>query len=667
MTLTTSRFYWLIALLLSLIMHSCNALFDEDMIGFDIENEASILDQRVTYINEAIDVLGTDVDLNLRSVPIEQVSLCLTPQYKIEDGYTTLIDGVYEQDLIIEEGELVCINVTGEFTGGVKLDGGTLVVLGSAKLNWLTALSGVVIVNPSGTIESAGFNLNEHITFANYGEIIMPPWASLVLSGQFENYAEFVARSVYVNDGAQFYNSGTLKITQNASISSTLQNFGTVNVGNFLHLNARGSLLNRCTLLVGGNMTHNGELYNYAYLEIGERFYVNENDKFVMQSGALIKANQVFINDDISSVDEGLSVIYAQDEILHRKGNIANNVLLTHNEEDCYLPSSDCSPGIGREPRFSLLFELEAPELDGETLSATCVQSIGDKVLISYHLNGEKYGAAMDVLRLNGNERPELVQTLFAPSYDFNEFKIDNVVTNGLRRMWVVGAKNTVDNAAVLLEMQLKDGEIHDPQYRMLSLQGSSGNSVVKHGHNLLTISGSQGGLTQIDYRSFTLSAFSPISNAKYLSSLDDDLVCLIAGEDSAQLMYFASGDYSEPCASKKITPISPYNGKLVVFLDEAKSYVSCATSGLKVYDSHSLTEVGEYSQNVSSTNGVSCDRNFVYLANGADGLHILEKNRLNKIGHYAFDGSANYVSILGQYIFLADGRGGLKVVYREQ
>lgn len=663
------RLQYLLALLL-VLAYSCDQSIPVSD-SFELEEDATVLAERITYINEAIDIFDTASIPTARSASGQLSTIALTPQYDLGDGYTTIIEGTYFHNLQINEGDVVCIAETGDFSGAVKLNGGALVVMGTAKLSWLSGVSGTIINNPTGTIESNGLSLNKNITFANYGLIDMPSWASLTISGQFENYADFTSNAIYINNKGRLYNSGNIEVKQNISISSVFHNHGHLTVGNSLHVNTNGELLNNCNMTIGANMTHNGYLVNNAYIEIASRFYVNSNKGFEIQGGALIKAERVFVNDDITSSGNELAVIYAADKIFHSKGEIADNLILTTDESDCFVPSTDCSPGIGDEPRYTLLFEIEPPLLNGQLLSATCVQVVDDMAYVSYHMNGEDYGAAIDVLELNGTNEPTLVQTLFSSSFDFNELKMDDVLTNGKRRMWVMGAQQMNDNtsfesAAVALEVLLRDGFVFDFYHRILDLKGSSGNSIVKRGNELIAVSGSKGGLTLIDYDAFAKTDYVPLNYAKYLNCLGDDAVSLTASLAGAQLMHY-SDDLHSPDVTAGIGSITPYDGKLVVHLDDDKTYISCATNGLKVYNTSTLEEVATYQESSSSTNCVTSDEDFVYLANGSEGLVILGKEKLNKVGDYAFDGSANFVSAFGNYIFLADGRGGFKVVYRVQ
>lgn len=666
------RLSLLMAVLFAAIIYSCDHTLDVSE-NFEFEEDASVLAQRIKYINTPIDLLHQAKSLVHRQAKSHLSSFVLTPQYAIEDGYTTLIDGVYQQDLEINEGELVCITATGEFLGGVILNGGTLVVLGKAEFTSLSALRGTIINNPSGMIVSQGFSLNKNVTFANYGSLVLPAWASVVLNGQLENYSELSFKTLYINNDGKFYNSGTMNVVKNIAIDAVCHNYGTLVVGGFLYLNTNGELFNNCSIVVGDNATLDGVLINKSYLEVGNCFYINANSACEMQGGALVKAKRIFINDDITSDGSAVAVIYAADRIFHNGGEVAENLVLTSDESSCYLPSSDCSPGIGVEPRFTLLFEIEPPMFQGQLLSATCVQVVDNMAFVSYHMNGEDYGAAIDVLELDGANEPAIIQTLYSSAFDFNELKLDDVLSRGKRRMWVVGAlqmtqHNNFKSAAVVLEVMLRNDVIFDFYHNIIDLKGSSANSIVKRGDELIAVSGSNGGLTVIDYDSFSFSNFIPLKNAKYFECLGDDAISLTASVNGAQLRHYRAGDtYYSPDITTSIDPISPYDGKLVVHLDNDKSYISCATQGLKIFKTSTLEQAGAYQSPSNSTNCVTSDDDFVYLANGAQGLVILGKDKLNKIGEYISDGSANFVSAFDKYIFLADGRGGFKVLYREQ
>ncbi|HQQ03132.1 MAG TPA: hypothetical protein PLH30_09150 [Bacteroidales bacterium] len=74
------------------------------------------------------------------------------------------------------------------------------------------------------------------------------------------------------------------------------------------------------------------------------------------------------------------------------------------------------------------------------------------------------------------------------------------------------------------------------------------------------------------------------------------------------------------------------------------------------------------------NTNAVSADANYIYMANGAQGLYIAQPpasgTEVEIIGIWdeeKYPGSANHVYSDGSYIYLAKGvEGGLKIIKQE-
>lgn len=104
--------------------------------------------------------------------------------------------------------------------------------------------------------------------------------------------------------------------------------------------------------------------------------------------------------------------------------------------------------------------------------------------------------------------------------------------------------------------------------------------------------------------------------------------------------------------------------------------YVSKGMYGMEAYNVVSGQMVFKSPLNMltlGNTNAVSADNNYVYMANGADGVAFAEYppsgNILNIVGVWddpAYPGSANYVTSDGTYLFVAKGQeGGLKIIKR--
>jgi hypothetical protein len=67
-------------------------------------------------------------------------------------------------------------------------------------------------------------------------------------------------------------------------------------------------------------------------------------------------------------------------------------------------------------------------------------------------------------------------------------------------------------------------------------------------------------------------------------------------------------------------------------------------------------------------TNGVSVNGDYVFVANGGNGLNVYKSSdQLALIGTVGINGSANYVKTSGNNIYVASGKGGLKIIKMEK
>src|SRR5690625_7360674 len=113
---------------------------------------------------------------------------------------------------------------------------------------------------------------------------------------------------------------------------------------------------------------------------------------------------------------------------------------------------------------------------------------------------------------------------------------------------------------------------------------------------------------------------------------------------------------------------INPLDGKNVVVLDENRAYITLSDAGLAVIDLQNGSIVGEYNHGTSSlTNGVDVDSCFVYLANGSDGLVILNKKDLRLYGTIELTpASDNFVRVDGYLIYITNDSEGVMIMRKD-
>ncbi len=395
---------------------------------------------------------------------------------------------------------------------------------------------------------------------------------------------------------------------------------------------------------------------------------------------------------------------------------VDNDGLATSNVVTYSIPKDECH-GNGYMPDKPVNPDTPKPVVVAEShthdISATCVQTDGTNVYVSYHKNGNGRSGCLEVFNTTGN-----VTTLkqfvrdHNKAIDFNHITLDQ--TN--KRLYAVGNNK---NGGFLGFMNIKDNGLLDCEskswngldstdittegkhvkYEPLRLvklyqaqqtaagtgskKGGDGNCVIVNGNDLdvATTYGYEvydNGLnpvriTKKEGRAKHL-AYAPDGNTFYAIHYDGTTITDSMTEVGLKLEKFNTSDVNmqSPVFSVDANKVKPNNGKNTVCVYDGKVYVCQSMNGLYVYDASTGAQVGHYKENIYSdklkkdlaicANGVTVDNKYVYIAYGTRGLVILDRNTLKKVTSFVAQRSANYVTLANGYIYVAYGRDCLKV-----
>lgn len=370
-----------------------------------------------------------------------------------------------------------------------------------------------------------------------------------------------------------------------------------------------------------------------------------------------------------------------------------------------YVPSKpNENPDTPDEPQPVVVAESHTHDI-----SATCVQTDGTNVYVSYHKRGKGRSGCLEVLNTTGNTTTlkQFVRD-HDNAIDFNHITLDQ----SDKRLYAVGNNK---NGGFLGYVRLtKDGmidctsekkgdldstDIAHKTYEPLQLvklyqaqqvangnasskNGGDGNCVIVNGDNLQVAS--TYGYEVYDKDLNAVSYQKTAGRAKHLCfSSDNSNVFAIHYDDTAiqdsmtevglVLDKFNSSDATmQSPTSFKANSVKPNNGKNAMCVYDGKIYVCQSMNGLYVYDAATGAQVDHYKENIYSeslghdlaicANGVAVDDKYVYIAYGTRGLVVLDRNTLKKVSSFVGQRSANYVTLAGGYIYVAYGRDCLKV-----
>jgi len=317
-----------------------------------------------------------------------------------------------------------------------------------------------------------------------------------------------------------------------------------------------------------------------------------------------------------------------------------------------------------------LVAEVAPPVYNGTTLKATHVAINGNYAYVSYNVEGEPYGGAIDVINISNPNSPSLVVQALFPNTDISSVKYDNGV------LYVAGARSTdafptAGTAAFSGAMTLNSGLL-STSFTQKSLAGNTGTSVTSTTSKYYAVSGNNGSLYQLNKSTNAVEFTVPVADLRAVGYNNNKIVVLSGTQGikvyNADGLAFVNG-FS--------TSADTQNAKRTIdFLGTTSVLVSEGYNGLGVYNIATGTKSQTIAvpTNVSgvnaadiTTNAVSVNDANVFVANGGAGMYIYKNTSqvLSFLGSISLSGnsSCNYLTSSGDYIFAAMGNGGLKIV----
>lgn len=567
----------------------------------------------------------------------------------------------------INSGQKYYIPENTTFTGGINFNGaGTLIILGNlGGTNWLNVPNGgVVDVAPSGNIQSsANFHLNSGSTLNNYGTVA---YTTQSVDGTVNNYSEIVfTQQLSLNGSSVVNNNCSMVFNGFTQLNAALNNGGFVDFKAGFHINGSGNLVlgsGSLTDITGGNITVDGKVKNttngYARVDISNAATVGNMNATPAFEGKIDINTTATIN----------------------SSKLNSDVTINGNT---YIAANECMPQRGIPAcddsllQFTLSATVQSPTINGAILSATDVKVLNGKAYVSYHTNDEVYGDTP-----NGSLRVFNVQNQQAPSLtaqaDFYNAEFNGLDVSG-STLYAVGGNKA---GARLITTPLISGAFTTNNlsvFNTFKLPSTAGKNAFVQDSNLWLVAGAaDGGFFKLDpTNNYTVSnqLYTQGARAKYVAE-NGVYQAFFAVEDGGAYLRIADIDGSNPREYRYTSLIqNVQDGKNVITMDEEYVYVALSDKGVAKFSLQNGNMVShfvpnDYRVNGSKvfrqngyTNGVAVNNCYLYLANGADGVIVLNKNSFNVVGYFTLAESANYIYADNGLLFVATGRNGLNII----
>ena len=382
---------------------------------------------------------------------------------------------------------------------------------------------------------------------------------------------------------------------------------------------------------------------------------IRKSSDNIGSKGMLINNNLNTLNERISLADNTSAYIFgdtAKKTIKSSKGTLSSSVTI------------------------QLIARLSPPEYNGEVLQASHVRIVDHYAYVTYNTQGPRYLGGVDIVDISSPADPKLVSSVIFINKETNKGKDVSAVDVKYSQsaesntfLWITGADETLDSAFAERYELNSSNQFESGQSVNFSLKGYVGTDVRFYNDKVYVTSGTGGGLTILDNQMKEVS-FMNLENARSVDVNKDFEIAL--GGNPGHL-------YNPGIWDKEIGGSTDPEAKSILRLYNKFALVALGEEGLKCYDLSSnipstvisalprpTVPEGESPRDYV-TNGVSVSNNgWVYIANGAGGMDIAKidtDGQLTWMGNVNLDASVNFVEANANYVFVARGVLGLKIL----
>ena len=583
-----------------------------------------------------------------------------TQNITFKSGAKAFIDGsIRAKNLTIEDGAVV--TATRNILNATKVDlAGALKVGGFCKSENLN-ITGLLDATDKNAVVKVTKQLN------------------------LENGSLIKANYVNVTDNTYSGDKGNKKVVKVGDAQLNLKkggqiqiaDLGVINVNNLVTDNASAAQIelqgkDAVAVIKADNFTNNGDATIKAFATPGTNsVLLLQMSKCFMGTTQMPSSGDLDISASYLDYDKATSgaLVEPKDE---------------DNEQYGYILSDEAKKASAT-PKLDLVASFG----DNNGMSASCIQTVGNYVYVSYHTYGNgktNLKGGLEVLHMADNKLTGDQVVNGTVGLDINHVMIDN------NNAYI--AATDINKGAFLGVVPLENNvySTNMTQYVLDALNKKNGidaNCVVKYGDNI--VMSSTRGYEFYD-KEFGHTYFQTTADAKGLASANGNLYSLLAtGKNTTGTVNVFNGiDLRQDKATKSFTTngnVGPEDGKNTVAVDGTDIYVCQGEEGLVRYNANGdkvwaykvptiANQKSEKFGNVKGyCNGVAISGDYVYVAAGGYGVVVLNKKDGSELCHRtAFNGflengkwanpnSANYVTI-GQdgYIYVAYGKSRVQV-----
>jgi len=290
---------------------------------------------------------------------------------------------------------------------------------------------------------------------------------------------------------------------------------------------------------------------------------------------------------------------------------------------------------------------------------------------------GEPYLGAVDIFDIKDEDDPELKSSMLFTDSDVNGLTFKD------NHLYLAMATNRggFDSPAVVEKVRIRNDELTD-ETETFDVPSWAATDVEVTGNHLFVTSGADSGhVTVISLNDDEVVFSYPVEDARGVDTDGDD-VAVVAGTPARMVTFdYDSGemlnDYDLEGASIDFSKstIEIHRKKAVLALGDGGTQIVCLEDG-SVIEEIAPPVVDDLDPSVTVTNAAATDSKTLYMSNGEAGVYVAytrdkfnsrdcDVDDLELIGQFRLDDleSVNAVKVDEDYLFVAGGLGGLKIL----
>lgn len=337
--------------------------------------------------------------------------------------------------------------------------------------------------------------------------------------------------------------------------------------------------------------------------------------------------------------------------------------------------SGESSPSSNAEIYLALVKEILPPTINGTLVRVTHIAIAGNYAYVGYNREGDEYAGAIDVIDISDIDNPRLVSSAGIPNMD-----ISAVFVEGDRLHFAGSADvdivENITTPAVSGIIPLAGGT-PTANYFLESFQGTTVTDLVLNQGFKYIVSGSYGEIAKIDKS--TNQVVKRVSAPGLLSVRTNDNHVIALSADNGLLVFDKDLNQIKTLQTLKNNVVHKRN----IEVDNNYAFVSEGVSGLGIYELQSGNLIDRIPVPAGSidfpfvdpeeltTISLSFSNNRAFIANGAAGFSVYKQgdnpSQLSYLGaadlNIIGESSSNYILVQDNYVFVAGGKGGLKIL----